>query len=189
MQIEQRLQAALDQEDYEEAARVRDDGLVHLVGWWAGVGEQGDFHGHLLRIFCRYGRYFGVAYSARDIADSMGWRNPLTASAMQASDIAPTSIDSLGMPVLEIFLQPDADGGFVKKAAYLMPVPPAAGTNAEVGRRSGRSRRLAQCAAALMPAPPRPPRSRKGRPTGTAAGRPPLPSTRSWTPCRRRGGA
>lgn len=128
VQAESRLESALAAEDYSEAARVRDEGLMHLVGWWSGIGDHEDCHGHLLRVFSRYGRYYGVAYSARDIADSIGWRSPVGDGPPPPSGV-PVHIDSLGMPVLEIFLNPDHKGGYRKKAAYLLPLPAALDTD------------------------------------------------------------
>ena len=55
-------------EAFDEAARIRDASLARLEGWWVGQGEGGDAHGHLVRVYRAFGRYIGVSYSARDLA-------------------------------------------------------------------------------------------------------------------------
>ena len=51
-----------------DAARLRDESGVGLLGWWVGRGP-GDDHGHLLRVTTDFGRYCGTVYSPRDIGE------------------------------------------------------------------------------------------------------------------------
>lgn len=57
-----------------DAARLRDESGVGLLGWWVGRGED-DSTGHLMHISTDFGRYVGQVYSPKDIQDLMpvGW--------------------------------------------------------------------------------------------------------------------
>ncbi len=63
------LDDALMEEDYAEAARLRDEGGAGLLGWWQGRAGADDAQGHLLRIEAEFGRYVGTMYKAADLAD------------------------------------------------------------------------------------------------------------------------
>jgi hypothetical protein len=65
----QEMDRALEEERYGEAATLRDQGGVGLMGWWAGRGED-DAVGHVVRITPEFGRYVAQAFTARDLADS-----------------------------------------------------------------------------------------------------------------------
>ena len=60
---------ALQEEDYTEAARLRDQGAAGLTGWWV-ADNQDDPKGHLLRISTGFGRYVGYAYTPQDLAQA-----------------------------------------------------------------------------------------------------------------------
>ena len=60
---------ALQEEDYAEAARLRDQGAAGLRGWWVADNQE-DPRGHLLRITTGFGRYMGYAYTPHDLAQA-----------------------------------------------------------------------------------------------------------------------
>ena len=60
---------ALQEEDYAEAARLRDQGAAGLQGWWVADNKE-DPGGHLLRITTGFGRYMGYAYTPQDLAQA-----------------------------------------------------------------------------------------------------------------------
>ncbi|MEW5303523.1 MAG: hypothetical protein WDW36_006206 [Sanguina aurantia] len=61
------LQVALASEDYPLAARLRDEGVAGLAGWWAGSGGSDDPTGHLLHVTQAHGRWQGRTYTAREL--------------------------------------------------------------------------------------------------------------------------
>ncbi|CAG9461977.1 unnamed protein product [Pedinophyceae sp. YPF-701] len=124
LQVERDLLHALETEDYARAVQLRDEGGAGLVGWWAGrCDTKEDPWGHLLRIVRRYGRYVAVAYTPRELAESMGWTSESTGSTGGPEQLTmsqdPPSLDDIGSSVMEIYVRPNASGGFDKKAAYL----------------------------------------------------------------------
>ena len=60
---------ALEEEDYAEAARLRDQGAAGLLGWWVAENSD-DPKGHLLRVSTGFGRYVGYAYTPQDLAQA-----------------------------------------------------------------------------------------------------------------------
>lgn len=60
---------ALQEEDYAEAAKLRDQGAAGLSGWWVANNKE-DPKGHLLRITSGFGRYVGYAYTPQDLAQA-----------------------------------------------------------------------------------------------------------------------
>lgn len=70
--LQGRMQEALAAEDYGAAAALRDEGFAWLEGWWWGKAHD-DSVGHLLQVTAEYGRWTGKVYSARDLAEAMGW--------------------------------------------------------------------------------------------------------------------
>mmetsp|Transcript_6744 Transcript_6744/g.11480 ORF Transcript_6744/g.11480 Transcript_6744/m.11480 type:complete len:863 (-) Transcript_6744:436-3024(-) len=79
--VQQDLADALSSEDYATAARLRDQGMTSVQGWWAGTSEL-DPSGHVLLVEPEFGRYTGRAYSARDIAELKGWREGAKTGAL-----------------------------------------------------------------------------------------------------------
>ena len=60
---------ALQEENYAEAAKLRDQGAAGLPGWWVADNKE-DPKGHLLRISTGFGRYVGYAYTPQDLAQA-----------------------------------------------------------------------------------------------------------------------
>ncbi|GAB2292036.1 executer 1 [Dionaea muscipula] len=91
------LNRAIVEERYRDAAFVRDNAGVGLVGWWAGISEDGtDPYGYIVRISADHGRYIARSYSARQLA---------TATS--------------GPPLFEIFLTLNKKGEYKHQAVYL----------------------------------------------------------------------
>ncbi len=53
--VQHGIAEALKEERYGDAAKLRDEGLAGLQGWWAGCAED-DPVGHLLHVQAEYGR-------------------------------------------------------------------------------------------------------------------------------------
>ncbi|KAG9130605.1 hypothetical protein Leryth_011852 [Lithospermum erythrorhizon] len=91
------LNKSVKEEQYREAALIRDHGGAALVGWWAGLPESNsDPYGCIIQIRAEYGRYVARIYSPRKLA---------------------TAKD--GSPLFEIFLATNKKGEFKKQAVYL----------------------------------------------------------------------
>uniref|UniRef100_A0A7N1A2G9 Protein EXECUTER 1, chloroplastic n=1 Tax=Kalanchoe fedtschenkoi TaxID=63787 RepID=A0A7N1A2G9_KALFE len=91
------LEKAIEEEEYDEAAFMRDSAGTGLVGWWNGISEDAtDPYGRIIRITAEHGRYVATSYSARQLATS-----------------AP------GAPLFEIFLTIDKEGKYKQQAVYL----------------------------------------------------------------------
>lgn len=71
---------ALQEENYAEAARLRDQGAAGLRGWWVADNQE-DPKGHLLRITTGFGRYMGYAYTPQDLAQAEVLFGPLVLPA------------------------------------------------------------------------------------------------------------
>ncbi|KAL6211422.1 hypothetical protein ACLB2K_016648 [Fragaria x ananassa] len=85
-----RLNTALQEERYQEAAFFRDNAAAGLVGWWAGISKDNqDPHGLIIRVTAEHGRYAELA----------------TAAA--------------GVPLFEIFLTVNKKGEYRQQAVYL----------------------------------------------------------------------
>lgn len=102
LQLEEQLAAAVDREDYAEAARLRDAGNLHLLGWWRGRFEEDlsgqpweDPYGHLLKIDYSHGKLLGKVYSVKDLAVSMGLMEGHSGMQQPGEEV---SIDMLGRP-------------------------------------------------------------------------------------------
>ena len=63
----QRYKEAVRTENFEEAARITDEGSVGLLGWWWPQHSNGGAS-HLLRVVRAYDRYMFLAYHPQDIA-------------------------------------------------------------------------------------------------------------------------
>lgn len=60
------LNKAIEEEHYEDAAFIRDYASAGLVGWWAGVSEDGkDPYGQIIHISAEHGRYVARSFSPR----------------------------------------------------------------------------------------------------------------------------
>ena len=121
----QALQQALEIEDYQRAAALRDRAGLGLLGWWAGkssnsttssskstscTNSSNNDHGHLLYVSKDFGRVVGEAFSAKDLASLVEQKRPLDGPDNGASILmsSTSSIGSLG--ALE-----DAFSGFVNQ--------------------------------------------------------------------------
>ncbi|KAI7835685.1 hypothetical protein COHA_010424 [Chlorella ohadii] len=141
-----RLDAAIAEERFEDAARLRDQAAVSAVGWWVGRGN-GDPCGHLLRITPDFSRYVGQVYSPRDLTELMpdklggegdDMRSRMLAALQQKQrelaggafnpdeeeeqeELTP---DEVGLPVLELFIRRDGDGYEHQAVALFAPAQP-----------------------------------------------------------------
>lgn len=124
----QALQQALETEDYQRAAALRDRAGLGLLGWWAGKSSttttttttstdnestnSDNDHGHLLYVSKDFGRVVGEAFSAKDLASLVEQRSPLDGPDNGASILmsAASSIGSSSLGELE-----DAFSGFMKQ--------------------------------------------------------------------------
>ena len=59
--IERAFKAAIEEERYADAARLRDEGGRRMLGWWVGREGPDDMTGHLVEVRRGVGRYVGVA--------------------------------------------------------------------------------------------------------------------------------
>ncbi|KAL9256073.1 EXECUTER 1, chloroplastic-like protein [Drosera capensis] len=90
------LNTAIDQERYKDAAILRDDAGVGLVGWWSGISDDSkDPYGYVIRINAEHGRYIARSYSARQLDKA-----------------------SPGSPLFEIFLTLHKKGEYKHQAVY-----------------------------------------------------------------------
>ncbi|XP_071721696.1 protein EXECUTER 1, chloroplastic-like [Rutidosis leptorrhynchoides] len=91
------FQRAVKEERYHDAAFLRDTAGTGLVGWWAGMSEDGnDPYGLIIRITAEHGRYLATSYSPRQLATS-----------------------AAGVPLFEIFLKMNKRGECKLQAVYL----------------------------------------------------------------------
>mmetsp|Transcript_37767 Transcript_37767/g.84208 ORF Transcript_37767/g.84208 Transcript_37767/m.84208 type:complete len:920 (+) Transcript_37767:152-2911(+) len=116
--VQQQMQAALALEQYAEAAKLRDDAMAGLQGWWAGASED-DPVGHLLHVQAEFGRWTGRAYRPRDIAEmkvksgkggvtgGLAQRLERTLHSRDASSNSSSS-RTVGSPIMEVFVRPAA---------------------------------------------------------------------------------
>ncbi|GAB2225260.1 hypothetical protein Droror1_Dr00006051 [Drosera rotundifolia] len=90
------LNTAIGQERYKDAAILRDDAGVGLVGWWSGISDDTkDPYGYVIRISAEHGRYIARSYSARQLDKA-----------------------TPGSPLFEIFLTLDEKGEYKHQAVY-----------------------------------------------------------------------
>ena len=61
LEIERAFAAAVAEERYDDAAKLRDEGGVRMLGWWVGREGVDDMAGHLVEVRRGVGRYVGVA--------------------------------------------------------------------------------------------------------------------------------
>jgi hypothetical protein len=61
LEIERAFQAAIEEERYADAAKLRDEGGRRVLGWWVGREGPDDMTGHLVEVRRGVGRYVGVA--------------------------------------------------------------------------------------------------------------------------------
>ncbi|XP_062082629.1 protein EXECUTER 1, chloroplastic [Humulus lupulus] len=92
-----KLNRAIEEEKYVDAAFVRDNAGAGLVGWWAGMSKDiNDPHGLIIRITAEHGRYVARSYSPRQLATT-----------------------AAGNPLFEIFLTVNRKGEYRQQAVYL----------------------------------------------------------------------
>ncbi|BAT86915.1 hypothetical protein VIGAN_05024700 [Vigna angularis var. angularis] len=91
------LNRAIEEERYSDAAFLRDEAGIGLVGWWAGISEDTNGpHGLIIRITPEHGRYVARSYSPGQLATS-----------------------AVGVPLFEFFLIKNKNGEFKSQAVYL----------------------------------------------------------------------
>ncbi|PON38923.1 Protein EXECUTER [Parasponia andersonii] len=92
-----KLNRAIEEERYGDAAFIRDNAGAGLVGWWAGMSKDiNDPHGLIIRITAEHGRYVARSYSPRQLATT-----------------------AAGIPLFEIFLTVNKKGEYRQQAVYL----------------------------------------------------------------------
>ena len=99
------LSSCLTEERYSEAARIRDEGLTQMSGWWAGQAPD-DPIGHLLHVTQEYNRWTGRVFRPRDIAAMKNKDKTAMMPRLGRSSSSSSLSLSLGSPVLEVFLRP-----------------------------------------------------------------------------------
>lgn len=99
----QQLETALETEQYDNAARLRDEAMTGLQGWWCGQAEN-DPQGHLLHVTAEYGRWTGKVYTPRDLAELKGWSDDYGPQLRnQFQDKEPVSLDEVRLHMSFIF--------------------------------------------------------------------------------------
>ncbi|KAK6945820.1 hypothetical protein RJ641_013364, partial [Dillenia turbinata] len=95
------LNRAIKEERYKDAAFIRDNAGAGLVGWWAGISEDGDDpYGQIIHISPEHGRYVARSYSPRQ-------------------DFLQLATAASGVPLFEIFLTANKKEGYKVQAVYL----------------------------------------------------------------------
>ena len=111
--IEEEMRNAVEQERYDDARLLRDEGGQALKGWWAGnavddtSGDVSPFarahsefpHGHIVHVSAQHGRYMAKAYVAEEFLDEDG-----------EGIAGPELLAERGTPVFEVFVRPSARG-------------------------------------------------------------------------------
>lgn len=91
------LKKAVKEERFDDAAFIRDNASVGLIGWWAGTSEGSDDpYGRIIRINAEHGRYVARSYSPRQLATA-----------------------TPGAPLFEIFLTFNDKGEYRQLVVYL----------------------------------------------------------------------
>lgn len=88
---------ALEEERYRDAAYLRDEAGVGLVGWWAGMSEDDkDPYGRIINISPSEGRFIAKGFSARQLA-----------------------LATAGVPLFEVYVTKDEVNKYQQHAVYL----------------------------------------------------------------------
>uniref|UniRef100_A0A0C9S9J0 TSA: Wollemia nobilis Ref_Wollemi_Transcript_7645_2142 transcribed RNA sequence n=1 Tax=Wollemia nobilis TaxID=56998 RepID=A0A0C9S9J0_9CONI len=96
-EVMDQLKKAVEEERYKDAAKLRDVTCAGLVGWWAGLADNGnDPYGRIIRISPEYGRFVAKSYNARQLAAA-----------------------GPGVPLFEIFISKDSNQEYEQQAVYL----------------------------------------------------------------------
>lgn len=91
------LNKAVEEERFDDAAFIRDNAGVGLIGWWAGISQgTDDPYGRIIRINAEHGRYVARNYSPRQLATA-----------------------TPGAPLFEIFLTLNDKGEYQQLVVYL----------------------------------------------------------------------
>lgn len=112
----------MKEERFADAARCRDEGLVGLQGWWV-ARTRDDPTGKVVHIRPAFGRYVGVAYTAKDVAEASGFTAERSLMSL-LPDEPPAPLEESGVPVLEVFLREDGGGRVQNQAAALRVASP-----------------------------------------------------------------
>ncbi|KAK6916181.1 LOW QUALITY PROTEIN: hypothetical protein RJ641_019042 [Dillenia turbinata] len=104
------LNRAIEEECYNDAAFIRDNAAAGLVGWWAGISEDGDDpYGQIIRISPEHGRYVARSYSPRQgllLTPKKAYRQLATAAS--------------GVPLFEVFLTANKKAGYKVQESYAL---------------------------------------------------------------------
>ncbi|KAK1299959.1 hypothetical protein QJS10_CPB13g00218 [Acorus calamus] len=92
-----RLNKAVEEERYQDAAFIRDHAGAGLVGWWAGISQdRDDPYGRIIHISAEHGRYVARNYSFRQLTTS-----------------------SSGFPLFEIYFTTNDEGEYKEQGVLL----------------------------------------------------------------------
>jgi len=94
-------------ERFDDAARLRDEGLVGLTGWWVARGPD-DPEGKLVFIYKEFCRYSGRLFTARDLGLLCGVYDTFGMEyfSMDQDD----AVEPTGSLAMEVFLKRSQDG-------------------------------------------------------------------------------
>ncbi|GMH35156.1 hypothetical protein BSKO_03024 [Bryopsis sp. KO-2023] len=114
--LNQDLAAAINQERYADAARLRDEGHSALEGWWVARGLD-DPCGQMVHIRSDYSRYVARVYSTKDIAEAHGWTDDdeMTSRGRTPSE----NLREMGRTAMEVYLRANAEGTLEHQACAL----------------------------------------------------------------------
>eukprot|EP00210_Caulerpa_lentillifera_P007721 g7367.t1 len=116
IQIEQKLDDAIMEEDFKMAAKLRDEGLVGLNGWWIARSTD-DPHGTLVCIHQSFSHYVGRAFTMSDLALANDkHQSELFMSLFTNREEAAYTLSSL---VFEVYLKEDNNGDIVHQTCVL----------------------------------------------------------------------
>eukprot|EP00889_Picochlorum_renovo_P006000 jgi/Picre1/33030/NNA_008357.t1 len=131
LKIAKKFGHAIQQEEYGEAAALRDEGGIGLLGWWVGKEGDDDAQGHLVVVTRDFSRYVAHAFTGYSLARAVGWSSSESAGAMEdvmaqgnVADIMnlieqddPIEEEEEGSPVFEVFYRDNDDGGWDHQAS------------------------------------------------------------------------
>lgn len=131
LQIQKDLECAIREERYSDAAVLRDDGGVRLLGWWIGKEGSHDAQGHIVAITRDFSRYVAHAFTGYTLARAVGWTNESSSPEISLDTVMMSSQEDEdeddedpGTPVFEVFYRRDEDvrGWKYQAAVFNSPV-------------------------------------------------------------------
>lgn len=112
----QELAAAVVEERFADATRLRDASHSSLEGWWVARGED-DPCGKLVHIKSNYSYYIGREYSTSDIAEAHGWTDDVSGGPQLSNP--DERLENMGRGALEVYLRKNEDGNVEHQACVL----------------------------------------------------------------------